>query len=110
MFEFKVRKDSTSDEKHILFMDESENINFRQALKSVLEPYGFTFDFDDIHILISHKDENTNFSKLAIRSDAWCVFGETYTWGKNLTLNNELIDWLQNELLNSGLFKLHSAT
>lgn len=110
MFKFDIQKSGTSEERLICFLSDSTDQAFRQALKDILEPYRFHCSFDDYHISIRNVNGFHKLRHLTISSDSWCVWGETETWGKNLELNQELISWLEEKLLGSGLFELRDKT
>ncbi len=110
MFEFSIQKSGASDEKLIRFQSDADNPEFRSALTTVLQPHGFAFDYGDYHIRIENKRGDKKLGKLTISSDEWFVWGESNTWGKDITLNQELIAWLEKELLSSGLFKHREST
>ncbi len=110
MFEFDVQKSGSSNELLISFVSDAENEGFRAALRNVMEPHGFNCKFDEHHIYIDMDRGDRKLKHLSISSDEWCVFGETNTWGKNLELNLELIEWLKVQLISSGFFKLREKT
>jgi len=110
VFEFSIQKSYSSDELLLSFFSDSRNNGFREALKTIMEPHGFNCKFDEYHIYIDMVRGDRKLKHLTISSDEWCVFGETNTWGKNLELNHELIDWLKSQLLNSGYFKIKEKT
>ena len=91
MFEFDVRKSFTSDEKLICFLSDAANLEFRQALREIMEPHGFVCNFDEYHISIENLSGNKRLRQLVIQSDPWFVWGDSRTYGKNIALNKELI-------------------
>lgn len=110
MFEFEIQKSGTSEERLICFLSDSTDQAFRQALKDILEPHGYFCDSDEQHVFMRNVNGEYKLRQLTISSDSWFVWGECHTWGKNIALNQELISWLEKELLDSGLFKLRQKT
>ena len=110
MFEFDIQKSGTSDERLICFLSDSTDQAFRQALKDILEPHGYFCDSDEHHVFMRNLSGEYRLRQLTISSDSWFVWGECDTWGKNIALNQELISWLEQKLLDSGLFKLRQKT
>ncbi|MEY3255559.1 MAG: hypothetical protein RLZZ29_690 [Cyanobacteriota bacterium] len=110
MFEFDLQQSFTSNETLICFFSKPTDHEFRQALSLVMEPHGFICNFGCYHISIKKLTGDKKLRQLVIHSDPWFVWGESLTWGKDLALNQELINWLQKELLKSGLFELRNKT
>lgn len=106
MLEFSILKSYTSDELFISFSSDSKSVEFREALKMIMEPQGFNCEFDENHIYIDMTVGGSKLEHLIVTSDEWCVSGTTNTFGKNKDLNKELITWLKDQLINSGCFKL----